>query len=81
MIHFFKTRSFHFLVSISLALMISITIQAQKPNFKFRAINASDGLINSTVQTIFEDSYGFIWLGTLHGLQRYDGKSFTNFTY
>jgi signal transduction histidine kinase/ligand-binding sensor domain-containing protein len=37
-------------------------------------------LINSTVQAIFEDSYGFIWLGTHHGLQRYDGNSFTNFT-
>jgi ligand-binding sensor domain-containing protein len=54
---------------------------AQKPNLKFKSIKASDGLINSTVQVIFEDSYGFIWLGTHHGLQRYDGKSFTNFTH
>ena len=53
---------------------------AQKPNYKFKSIKSADGLINSTVQAIFEDSYGFIWLGTHHGLQRYDGKSFTNFT-
>ena len=52
----------------------------QKPNFKFKSIRSSDGLINSTVQSIFEDSYGFIWLGTHHGVQRYDGKSFTTFT-
>ncbi len=61
-------------------VLISASLVAQKPNFKFKSIKASDGLINSTVQAIFEDSYGFIWLGTHHGLQRYDGKSFTNFT-
>ena len=52
---------------------------AQKPKFKFKSIKSSDGLINSTVQAIFEDSYGYIWLGTQHGLQRYDGKTFTTF--
>ncbi|MDZ7743402.1 MAG: two-component regulator propeller domain-containing protein [Bacteroidota bacterium] len=55
-------------------------VSAQKPKLKFRSIKASDGLINSTVQAIFEDSYGFIWLGTHHGVQRYDGRSFTTFT-
>jgi len=55
-------------------------IQAQKPNLKFKSIKASDGLINSTVGAIFEDSYGFIWLSTQHGVQRYDGTSYTDFT-
>ena len=53
---------------------------AQEPKFKFKSIRSSDGLINSTVQAIFEDSYGFVWLGTHHGVQRYDGNSFTTFT-
>ncbi|MCD4732566.1 MAG: hypothetical protein K8R74_18345, partial [Bacteroidales bacterium] len=48
-------------------------------NYKFKTINQSDGLINSTVQAIFEDSFGFIWLGTHHGVQRYEGKSFKNY--
>jgi len=60
-------------------LFFSPKLIAQKPNYKFRSIQESDGLINSTVQTIFEDSYGFIWLGTHHGLQRFDGKAFTNY--
>lgn len=55
-------------------------LNAQQPKFKFKSIKASDGLINSTPMAIFEDSYGFIWLGTQHGVQRYNGKSFTNFT-
>ena len=63
-----------------LVSLLTAAAFAQKPKLKFKSIKASDGLINSTVQAIFEDSYGFIWLGTHHGLQRYDGKSFTNFT-
>jgi signal transduction histidine kinase/ligand-binding sensor domain-containing protein len=63
-----------------LICLLGWQVNAQKPKLKFKSIKDSDGLINSTVQAIFEDSYGFIWLGTHHGLQRYDGKSFTNFT-
>lgn len=64
-----------------LCLSISFTLQAQKPNHKFRSINQADGLINSTVQVIFEDSYGFIWLGTHQGAQRYDGQEFKDYTH
>jgi signal transduction histidine kinase/ligand-binding sensor domain-containing protein len=68
------------LILLSLISITGLQVIAQKPNLKFKSIKSSDGLINSTVQAIFEDSYGFIWLGTHHGVQRYDGKSFTNFT-
>ena len=68
---------------IVLFLVIGTTcyqsVMAQKPGYKFKAISQPDGLINSTIQTIFEDSYGFIWLGTHHGIQRYDGKTYKNY--
>ncbi len=67
-------------LSCLIAVALSPSLMGQKPNFKFKSIRSSDGLINSTVQAIFEDSYGFIWLGTHHGVQRYDGRSFTTFT-
>ena len=75
-------RKFHifiFAVYILPGIFLSQNLVAQKPNYKFKSINQSDGLINSTVQAIFEDSFGFIWLGTHHGVQRYDGKSFKNY--
>lgn len=34
-----------------------------------------NGLSNSHVKSIIQDSYGFIWLGTRNGLNRYDGVS------
>ncbi|MBE6288086.1 MAG: response regulator [Mediterranea massiliensis] len=42
-------------------------------------LNALDGLANNTVRTILQDSKGFVWLGTLNGLSRYDGNTFVNF--
>jgi len=59
-------------------MLISTLLFAQNPNYKFKSINQPDGLNNSTVQSIFEDSFGFIWLGTHHGVQRYDGKTYNN---
>jgi signal transduction histidine kinase/ligand-binding sensor domain-containing protein len=73
------TRLLKYGILLGIILMV-LPANAQKPKLKFKSIKASDGLINSTILSIFEDSYGFVWLGTHHGLQRYDGKSFTNFT-
>lgn len=39
----------------------------------------ADGIANNTVRDILQDSKGFIWLGTLNGLSRYDGRSFVNY--
>jgi ligand-binding sensor domain-containing protein len=46
---------------------------SQSPNLKFIHISNEQGLSNSTVECIFQDSRGFIWIGTLNGLNRYDG--------
>ena len=39
----------------------------------------ADGLEQQTVQAIARDSRGFVWVGTLDGLSRFDGRRFTNF--
>lgn len=50
---------------------------AQKNNFKVRHITAKQGLTQSTVNCVFQDSRGFMWFGTQDGLNRYDGNKIT----
>ena len=38
------------------------------------------GLVQSQVTAIYQDSQGYMWFGTLGGVSRFDGLTFTNFT-
>jgi signal transduction histidine kinase/ligand-binding sensor domain-containing protein/CheY-like chemotaxis protein len=44
-----------------------------------RYLNIDNGLSNNSVNTLFQDSYGFFWFGTYDGLNRYDGSNFQVF--
>ncbi|MRX65327.1 hybrid sensor histidine kinase/response regulator transcription factor [Maribacter luteus] len=45
-------------------------------NFKFENLDTVDGLSSSTCLTIFQDSEGFLWFGTIDGLNKYNGYEF-----
>ncbi|MCV9385098.1 hybrid sensor histidine kinase/response regulator transcription factor [Reichenbachiella ulvae] len=45
----------------------------------FDEVGTDQGLSYSQVDCILEDPYGFIWVGTLSGLNRYDGYHFQTF--
>lgn len=46
----------------------------------FHHLGIDDGLSNNNVKTVLEDSYGFLWIGTMAGLNRYDGYQFKNYS-
>lgn len=61
-------------------LFFSICISAQKrSDFYFTHVNGENGLSESNVKAILQDSYGFMWFGTKNGLNRYDGTSILQF--
>jgi ligand-binding sensor domain-containing protein len=43
---------------------------------KFEHFSTDDGLSNKHVHCIMQDSYGFLWIGTDDGLNRFDGYEF-----
>lgn len=45
----------------------------------FRTFGTADGLPSSSVYSLAQDHEGFLWIGTLEGLVRYDGVGFEVF--
>jgi ligand-binding sensor domain-containing protein len=50
-----------------------------RTEYSYRRYTTQDGLPELITTSIFQDSKGFIWVGTLNGFARYDGKSFHPF--
>lgn len=67
---------------ICFCLVSCNALQAFQPTNDFidyntRYIGIEDGLSHSSVTEIYQDSKGFMWIGTFDGLNRYDGYEFT----
>ncbi|MBN2009018.1 response regulator [candidate division KSB1 bacterium] len=64
-----------------LLLPVAHAASGEQLSLKFKHITVQDGLSQSWVKSICEDSYGFMWFGTNDGLNRYDGYSITIYKY
>ena len=62
-----------------LLVLLPMGVQAAIPDMKFRRLDTRNGLSNSQVNCVFRDSKGFVWIGTMYGLNRYDGYRFKTF--
>ncbi|MCW9096141.1 MAG: hypothetical protein OQJ93_02025, partial [Ignavibacteriaceae bacterium] len=63
------------IISFLIFLLSLSTISYGQRNYLFENISIPEGLSNSTVNYIFQDSYGFLWISTADGLNRYDGNN------
>ena len=63
-------------LSLSLLLVASTAFALGRP-IRFERLAADEGLSQSTVMSVLQDSKGFMWFGTEAGLNRYDGLSVT----
>ena len=69
------------LVGITVLTHINKLSYAQSKNLIFNNINIEQGISQSTIEAIFQDSEGYIWLGTNDGLNRYNGYEFKIYNY
>lgn len=63
-----------------LFFVLAGTLTAIAQEHSYRHYSVQDGLVQSQVLSIFQDSKGFLWVGTKGGVSRFDGKNFLNFT-
>ncbi|RDC61829.1 Histidine kinase [Adhaeribacter pallidiroseus] len=54
-------------------------LSAQPNRYKFVRVGNDKGLSNNQINCILQDSQGFMWFGTMTGLNRYDGNTFKTF--
>ena len=55
-------------------------VSAQFTDEDIKVYDIEDGLSHRNVFKIQQDAYGFIWIATINGLNRFDGSSFISFS-
>ncbi|HZL11158.1 MAG TPA: two-component regulator propeller domain-containing protein [Prolixibacteraceae bacterium] len=65
---------------ILIFILCSLQLLCLGRDLSYSRLSVEDGLSNNLVQTIYKDSYGFIWFGTLEGLDRYDGVEIRSYS-
>lgn len=74
--NYFSHIQFRILFVSIIWLINSNLLYSQYPNLKFENYDTAEGISSSTCLEIFQDSEGFMWFGTIDGLNRYDGYNF-----
>ena len=70
-----KVRQAYLYLFIIFWIISCQNVIGQSP-YVFHHLETNDGLSNNNVKAFLRDSYGFLWIGTESGLNRYDGYEF-----
>ncbi|MDW3652315.1 MAG: two-component regulator propeller domain-containing protein [Bacteroidia bacterium] len=73
------TRIYLLLFACFLLFIDVENIYSQNRKLEFEHISVEEGLSQGNVSCFLKDSYGYLWIGTQDGLNRYDGYEFTSF--
>lgn len=64
------------LLSYIAVLLASISVPYGNPIMRSNLYTTTNGIASNSVRCISQDSDGFVWLGSVDGLTRYDGYTF-----
>ncbi len=75
----YKEKPNKFLLSCFISFTVFFYSNGQNLNYEFDHYTTNEGLSFGYSSCIYQDSKGFVWIGTLGGLNRFDGLSFINY--
>jgi signal transduction histidine kinase/ligand-binding sensor domain-containing protein/DNA-binding response OmpR family regulator len=68
------------LLLLPACMCLVLLLSAQQPtSWHFAHLDLNQGLSNNQVNCIYKDKKGFMWFGTMSGLNRFDGYTFKTF--
>ncbi len=78
----YNTKLFYRVISLlCFCLIVKLAPAQQQPFGRFINYSIKDGLSQNSVQCIYRDTDGLLWIGTQDGLNKFDGKNFTVYSY
>ncbi len=72
-----KTLILAISLTILIVLSLPINVYAAPNKLQFERLTVNQGLSQSGISCILQDTQGFMWFGTQDGLNKYDGYNFT----
>jgi ligand-binding sensor domain-containing protein/signal transduction histidine kinase len=69
------------IVFILVVSMLGTKAKGIESNTRFKRVEIEKGLSQASAQVIFQDSKGYIWIGTSDGANRYDGQQYKTYKY
>ena len=80
----FYKKLLNLLVMVTILTNVSFNVSAlnsEDKNINFKRITIEDGLSQTSIEYVFQDSKGYMWIGTTDGLNKYNGNKFEIFRY
>jgi len=65
---------------ITIVLLLNAFLQVHSQQFSFFNYTIDDGLPGSSINSIYEDSRGFLWVGTNSGITKFNGESWETYS-
>lgn len=80
-----ETGKYHGFIKIEIRILFLIIFSvngfAQIQDIRFERLSLEQGLSQSVVNCMMQDSEGYLWFGTQDGLNKFDGYKFTVYRY
>lgn len=62
-------------------LLFPCFLLSQSNEYFFHHLTLNDGLSQTSNRYLYKDSYGFVWISSINGLNRFDGQEFKVYKY